>query len=68
MARTTRVAEFFGTLKSDFFDERDCSGVTFGELSERPGDCIEWYRSEKLKESLGWNTIRRHSADPGYAT
>lgn len=63
-----RAESFFGTLKSDFFDERDCSGVTFGEFSERPGDCIEWYRSEKLKESLGWNTIRRHSADPGYAT
>jgi len=41
--------------------------VTFGELSERPGDCIECYRSEKLKKPLEWKTIRRLSADLDYA-
>ena len=62
-----RCEGFFGTLKSDFFDGRDWSGVTFEEFSERLDDYIEWYRSGKLKKSLGWKTIRQHRIDLGYA-
>ncbi len=58
---------FFGTLKSDFFDGRDWSGVTFEEFSERLDGYIEWYRSGKLKKSLGWKTIRQHRIDLGCA-
>lgn len=58
---------FFGTLKSDFFDGRDWSGVTFEEFSERLDDYIEWYRGKKLKKTLGWKTIRQHRIDSGYA-
>ena len=62
-----RCEGFFGTLKSDFFDRRDWSGVTFEEFSERLDGYIEWYRSEKVKKSLGWKTIRQHRIDLGYA-
>ena len=61
------VEGFFGTLKSDFFDGRDWSGVTFEEFSEELDRYIEWYRSRKLKKSLGWKTIRQHRIDLGYA-
>ena len=30
-------------------------------------DYIEWYRSKKLKKSLGWKTIRQHRVELGYA-
>lgn len=62
-----RCEGFFGTLKSDFFDGVDWRGVGFEEFSARLDDYIEWYRSGKLKESLGWKTIRRHRSDLGYA-
>lgn len=62
-----RCEGFFGTLKSDFFDGRDWTGVTFGEFSEELDRYIEWYRSKKLKKSLGWKTIRQHRVDLGYA-
>lgn len=28
---------------------------------------IEWHRSGKIKKSLGWETIRQHRMDLGYA-
>jgi len=62
-----RCEGFFGTLKSDFFDGRDWSGVTFEEFSRRLDEYIEWYRGKKLKKSLGWKTIRQHRIDLGYA-
>ena len=49
------------------------SGEEFGclttceEFSERLDGYIEWYRSEKLKKSLGWKTIRQHRVELGYA-
>ena len=58
---------FFGTLKSDFFDGRDWTGVTFEGFSERLDEYIEWYRSGKLKKSLGWKTIGQRRAELGYA-
>lgn len=62
-----RCEGFFGTLKSDFFDHRDWTGVTFEEFEAALGDYIEWYRGTKLKKSLGWKTIRQHRIDLGYA-
>ena len=62
-----RAEGFFGTLKSDFFDGRDWSGVTFEEFSRRIDEYMEWYRSKKLKKALGWKTIRQHRADLGLA-
>lgn len=62
-----RCEGFFGTLKSDFFDHRDWSGVTFEEFEAALCEYIEWYRSKKLKKGLGWKTIRQHRVDLGYA-
>jgi hypothetical protein len=61
------VRGFFGTLKSDFFDHRDWSGVSFEEFGEALDGYIEWYRCKKLKKSLGWKTIRQHREELGYA-
>lgn len=58
---------FFGTLKSDFFDHRYWTGVTFEEFERALDGHIERYRCKKLKKSLGWKTIRQHRIDLGYA-
>lgn len=61
-----RAEGFFGTLKCDFFEARDWSGVGFDEFAAELGAYIEWYRSGKLKKSLGWKTIRQHREELGY--
>lgn len=63
-----RAEGFFGTLKCDFFEARDWTGVGFEEFRRRLDEYIEWYRSSKLKKSLGWKTIRQHREELGYAT
>ena len=45
-----RAEGFFGTLKCDFFEGRDWSGVPFGEFRERLDAYIGWYRDGKIKE------------------
>lgn len=62
-----RAEGFFGTLKSDFFEGRDWTGVAFEEFSDELDAYIEWYRGTKLKKSLGWKTIRQHRQELGYA-
>ena len=62
-----RAEGFFGTLKCDFFDGRDWSGVTFEQFSAALDEYIEWYRGGKLKKSLGWRTIRQSREELGYA-
>ena len=62
-----RCEGFFGTLKSDFFAHRDWTGVTFEEFAEELDGYIEWYRSKKIKKSLGWKTIRQRREELGYA-
>ena len=48
-----RAEGFFGTLKCDFFEGRDWTGVPFDEFSRLLGEYIEWYRDGKLKKDLG---------------
>ncbi len=62
-----RAEGFFGTLKSDFYEGRDWTGVGFEEFRRLLNDYIEWYRSGKLKKSLGWKTIRQSREELGYA-
>ena len=62
-----RAEGFFGTLKCDFFEGRDWSGVGFEEFAAELDGYIEWYRSGKLKKSLGWKTIRRSREELGHA-
>ena len=61
-----RAEGFFGTLKCDFFEGRDWSGVPFGEFRERLDAYIGWYRDGKLKKSLGWRTTAEYRRDMGY--
>ncbi len=49
----------FGTLKCDFFEGRDWTGVGFEEFAAALDRYIEWYRGGKLKKALGWRTIRQ---------
>ena len=62
-----RAEGFFGTLKCDFFEGRDWSGVGFEEFSRELGRYIEWYRSGKLKKGLGWITLRQGRERAGLA-
>ena len=62
-----RAEGFFGTLKCDFFEGRDWTGVPFEEFSRLLGEYIEWYRSGKLKRDLGWATIKEYREARGYA-
>lgn len=66
-APTTRAERFFGTLKCDFFEDRDLAGVPFDEFSRLIGEYIEWYRDDKLKKDQGWKTIREYREERGYA-
>ena len=61
-----RAEGFFGTLKSDFFEGHDWAGVGFDEFRRRLDGYIEWYRSGKVKKSLGWKTIREWREERGY--
>lgn len=62
-----RAEGFFGTLKCDFFEGRDWTGVPFDEFSRLLGEYIEWYRDGKLKKDLGWKTIREYREERSYA-
>ena len=62
-----RAEGFFGTLKCDFFEGGDWAGVGFEEFAAELDGYIEWYRSGKLKKSLGWKTIRRSREELGHA-
>ena len=62
-----RAEGFFGTLKCDFFEGRDWSDMGFEEFAAALDEYIEWYRSGKLKKSLGWKTIRQRREELGYA-
>ena len=54
-----RAEGFFGTLKCDFFEGRDWTGLGFEEFAAALDRYIEWYRSGKVKRALGWKTIRQ---------
>lgn len=62
-----RAEGFFGTLKCDFFEGRDWTGVPFDEFSRLLGEYIEWYRDGKLKKDLGWKTIREYREERYHA-
>lgn len=62
-----RAEGFFGTLKQEFFHNRDWTGVTYEEFAERLDAYIVWYRDVRLKESLGWKSIRQYREERGLA-
>lgn len=57
-----RAEGFFGTLKQEFFYARDWTGVSYKKFVSELNRYIVWYRDEKIKKSLGWETIAEHRA------
>lgn len=57
---------FFGTLKNEFFHYRDWVGVSLSEFSERLDTYLRYYRSERIKRSLGWLSPDEYRASLGY--
>ena len=56
-----------GTLKCDFFEGGDWTGVPFKEFSLPLGEYIEWCGGGKLKEDLGRKNIREYREERGHA-
>ncbi|MGI6230579.1 MAG: IS3 family transposase [Tractidigestivibacter sp.] len=68
-----RAEGFFGTLKEEFYNGRDWSGVGPEEFVEDLGRFIGWYRSGRLKRfgggaGSGYETIAGRRRRLGYAT
>ena len=58
---------FFGRLKNEFFHYRDWEGVSLGEFAERLDSYLLYYRSGRIKRSLGWLSPDEYRASLGYA-
>ena len=62
-----RAEGFFGTLKREFFHNRDWSGVTFEEFVQELNSYLLWYRDGRIVKELGWKTIRQYREELGIA-
>ena len=62
-----RAEGFFGLLKNEFFRCRDWSGATAASFIAELDAWMRWYRSGRLKRSLGWQTMDGHRAALGLA-
>ena len=51
-----RAEGFFGLLKQEFYYPRDWSGTTVGELMDELDRWMEWFRSGRFLQRLGWLT------------
>lgn len=60
-----RAEGFFGTLKREFFHNRDWTGVGFEEFVRELDAYMVWYRDERLVKALGWRTIREYREEIG---
>ena len=58
---------FFGRLKNEFFHYRDWEGVSLGEFAEMLHGYLLYYRSGRIKKSLGWLSPDEYRASLGYA-
>ena len=63
-----RAEGTFGTLKCEFFEAGDCTDVRYKEFAAALNAHVEWYRSVKIKKSLGRRTIRKSREELCYAT
>ena len=62
-----RAEGFFGLVKNEFFRCRRWSGVGAREFIAELDAWLEWYRSGRIKCSLGWMTMDEHREALGYA-
>ena len=44
---------FFGRLKNELFNPRDCKSTTVEQFIETLDSCIRWYNKKRIKISLG---------------
>lgn len=51
-----RAEGFFGLLKQEFYYPRDWSGTTVGEFMDELDCWMEWFRSGRISQRLGWLT------------
>ena len=61
-----RAEGFFGLLKNEFLRCRDWEGVGAAEFVAELDAWMGWYRSGRIKRSLGWETMDEHRAALGY--
>ena len=67
MSRGNARAEgFFGLLKQEFYYPRDWSGTTVGEFMDELDRWMEWFRSGRISQRLGWLTPNEHRLSLGY--
>lgn len=58
---------FFGRTKSEFFHNRDWTGVTAEQFMGRFEAYLAYYMEERIKKSLGWLSPMEHRRKPGCA-
>ena len=58
---------FFGRLKNEFFYDRDWEGETTDAFMEKLDDYMNYYRDERIKESLGWLSPMQYRKSLGLA-
>ena len=61
-----RAEGFFGLLKNEFLRCRDWTGATPGSFIAELDAWMDWYRSGRIKRSLGWMTMDEHRLALGY--
>lgn len=61
-----RAEGFFGLLKQEFYYPRDWSGTTVGEFMDELDRWMEWFRSGRISQRLGWLTPNEHRLSLGY--
>lgn len=58
---------FFGRLKNEFFYYRDWRGVNVDGFVARLESYLEYYRRDRIRESLGWLSPDEYRRKLGYA-
>ncbi|CAM2908287.1 Integrase catalytic domain-containing protein [Slackia exigua] len=58
---------FFGRLKNEFFYYRDWRGVSVDGFVARLESYLEYYRRDRIRESLGWLSPDEYRRKLGYA-
>ena len=61
-----RAEGFFGLLKQEFYYPRDWSGTTVGEFMDELDRWMEWFRSGRISQRLGWLTPNEYRLSLGY--
>ena len=56
---------FFGLLKQEFLP-RDWSGTTVREFMDELDRWMEWFRSGRISQRLGWLTPNEYRLSLGY--